>query len=83
MDPKRILLTGHGGLTPQLIEDPIGRNDLIGVHQHQGQERLLFEAPEVHGNAVSLKFERTEDSEFQTAAGHARLPSLLTRLFHV
>ena len=45
VNPEGVLMTGRRVLSPQLVDDPVGGDHLVGVDQQQGEQRPLLEEP--------------------------------------
>ena len=56
-------------LAPELVEQPVGRDDPAGVEHEQAQERALLVAAERDRPAVALDLEGSEDAQVK----HGRL----------
>ena len=79
VDPEGILLVGTF-LAPQLVEDPIRRDDLIAIDQEQGQQRSLLVATQIDALAGAPILERPEHIELDTTAGQRHLQPELRHL---
>jgi hypothetical protein len=73
MNPESVLFPS-ATLAPQLVQDPVGGHDLVGVKQHQRQQGPLLVATQIDRLPGPLEFERTEDPELHIATEHARAP---------
>ncbi len=60
VDPQRVLLVDTAGVTPQLVEDLIGREHRVRRRQQQGEQGALSKRTEVDGIAVSQHLELAE-----------------------
>jgi hypothetical protein len=49
---------------PQVLEQPVGRNDLVGVHEQHGQHRPAARPRQLQGKAAGRHLERTEHTKF-------------------
>jgi hypothetical protein len=76
-------LGGRGGRLghPQLVDDPLHRNDVTGVDEKQRQERALLRTAERHGAPVNADLERPQEPELRRLRHrrHRRRPTILTR----
>jgi hypothetical protein len=73
VDPEGALLA-TAVFSPQLIQDPIGRDDLVAIDQQQGEECLLLLTAQIDGLPAPSELERAEDSELDIAAGQTHTP---------
>ena len=53
----------RGSFTPQLVDEPLGRNDLARVHEEERQQRSLLLAAQRNRAVISDDLERTQDPE--------------------
>ena len=56
-------------LSPQLIDQPLGAQRLVGVNHQQRQQRLLLGAPNRDTTLFIENFERSQDAKFHAIAG--------------
>ena len=61
--------------TPELVDEPVAGDDLVGVQQQEGEQGALLRAAELQDPAFFTDLERPEDAEL-----HALLASLLAGL---
>ena len=54
---------------PDLVDQAIARDGLVGVEQQEGEQRALLRAPELQHPALHLDLERSEDAEFHRSWG--------------
>ena len=52
---------------PELIDEPIARDDLIGVQEQEGEQRALLRRPQRHRPALVPDLKRTEQPELELA----------------
>ena len=57
---------GRAG-TPELIDEPIARDDLIGIQEKEGKQRALLRSPQLHRPALVPDLKRTEQPEIELA----------------
>jgi hypothetical protein len=72
MDPQGALFA-CALLAPELVQDPVGGDDLIPIEEEKGHERLLFVAPEVDEISGSTELEGAEDIELNLTTRQAHL----------
>jgi hypothetical protein len=70
--PRHVSLQGLGcrrgtTLTPQLVDQPIGRQRLVGMQQQQREQRALLAPAERHHTALIEDLERAEDAEVHSS----------------
>ena len=53
----------HRGIGPDLVEEPFGRDELVGVDQQHGEYGALLPTTERHGPAVDEDLERSQHCE--------------------
>ncbi|MEY2401604.1 MAG: hypothetical protein QOJ08_1715 [Ilumatobacteraceae bacterium] len=66
MHPQGFLFAG-GIVTPQFLEDPIGRHHTVDVQQEQREQGALLVGAEIDSMSVNTRFERAEDAELHHA----------------
>ena len=59
----------RGCAAPDLVDQAIASDGLVGVEQEQGEQRPLLRTPELQHAAVLLDLERSEDAEFHRSCG--------------
>ena len=62
-----------GLLSPELIDKPVGRDDLAHAHQQEPEQRPLLLTPKRHDAALIDDFERSEDPEVRHLSGFVPL----------
>ena len=69
----------HGGrrwmTLPQLVDQPIDRDDLVSVKQQDGQERPLLDATQVNLASLRPDLDRTEDSKLHVRRQRKPMPA--------
>ena len=53
---------GRRPLPPELVDEPVARDDLVRAEEQHGEERLLLGGAERHGQSVVEHVQRTEDA---------------------
>ena len=61
---QRLRAVPRRGSAPQLVDQPVPRDDLIGVEQKQRQQRPLLCAPEGQLTAAVDRLQRPQDQKF-------------------
>jgi hypothetical protein len=54
-------------IAPQLVDQPVGANDLVRLEHEQRKHGAALRAPQVEGPTISLHLERPEYSKFHLA----------------
>jgi hypothetical protein len=63
-------------LAPQLVDEPVGRERLAGVHEQQREQRPLPVPAERHGASVRDHLERAEDAVLRGSRVAGRVATL-------
>jgi hypothetical protein len=67
-DLKRLTSRWRRGLTPQHVNDLLGRHDLIGVNEKQAHKHFLSVPAEIQQTTLATDVERTENPKVHGAS---------------
>ena len=63
VDLQRLVDGRRRVLLPQRVDQPVSRDDAIGVEQQQGQQRALLEAAHLERPPIRVHLKRAEDAD--------------------
>ena len=75
----RLGSTPRGALTPQLVDQPIGTERLVGMQQQQPEQRPLLDAPKRNRPAIIENFKRAQDADIHARGAAAHGPTYRSR----
>jgi hypothetical protein len=78
---ERVLVLGSPFVAPNLIDDPVGRDDLVPMDQEQRENGARLERTERQRRSVAPNVEVAEDSVFHRDAPVPSPPGPLHRAF--